>query len=116
MKLEALWNAKACRLVKGYRRFKAGTSKRRQQFTSPDGLTFQKHWPFNQYIITHFCTILWAFTEREFLRHYLRSASVLRIPLCTMDFNIIPILLTFWFEITFFLYSSDEEVEHHKTE
>jgi hypothetical protein len=111
-KLEAFWNAKACRLVKGYRHFEAGTSKRQQQFTSPDGLTFQKHWPFNQYIITHFCTMFWASTEREFLRHYLRTVSVLRIPLCR---SISISYLSFWpfgLKLSFSFTVSDEEDEH----
>ena len=105
MKLEAFWNAKACRPVNNYRHSEAGTTERRQQFTSPYGLTFQKHWLFNQYVITHFFTMLWAFMEREFLRHYPRSVSVLRIPLCMIDFNIIPVLLIFWFEVAFLLYN-----------
>jgi len=105
MKFEAFWNAKACRPVNSYRSFEADTSERRQQFTSPYGLTFQKHRLFNQYVITHFFAKLWAFMEREFFRHYLRSVSVLRIQLCTIDFNIIPVLLTFWFAVALLLYN-----------
>ena len=43
--------------------------------------------------------------EREFFLHCLRSVSFLRITLCAIDSNIIPILLTFWFEVAFLLYN-----------
>ena len=43
MKFEAFWNAKACRPVNIYLHFEAGTSEKRQQFTSHYSLTFQKH-------------------------------------------------------------------------